>query len=76
MLRSGFMEPHAHFHEVGTDDAIADVIGACFALHSIGVDGVTVMPIALGQGTATGSHGIFPIPSPATTAILGLVRDF
>ena len=42
---------HAHFHEVGADDAIADVIGACFALHSIGVDGVTVMPIALGQGT-------------------------
>jgi uncharacterized protein (TIGR00299 family) protein len=61
---------HAHFHEVGADDAIADVIGACFALHSIGVDGVTVMPIALGQGTATGSHGIFPIPSPATAAIL------
>jgi hypothetical protein len=61
---------HAHFHEVGADDAIADVIGACFALHSIGVGGVTVMPIALGQGTSKGSHGTFPIPSPATAAIL------
>jgi uncharacterized protein (TIGR00299 family) protein len=61
---------HAHFHEVGADDAIADVIGACIALHSLGVDGVTVMPIALGRGTSTGSHGTFPIPAPATAAIL------
>ena len=61
---------HVHFHEVGADDAIADVIGACTALHSLGVDGVIVMPIALGWGTLTGSHGTFPIPAPATAAIL------
>jgi uncharacterized protein (TIGR00299 family) protein len=61
---------YAHFHEVGADDAIADVIGACTALHSLGVDGVTVMPIALGKGISTGSHGTFPIPAPATAAIL------
>ena len=61
---------HAHFHEVGADDAIADVIGACTALHSLGVDGVTVMPITLGQGTSTGSHGTCPIPAPATAEIL------
>jgi len=61
---------HAHFHEVGADDAIADVIGACSALHSLCVDGVTVKPITLGQGTSTGSHGTFPIPAPATAEIL------
>jgi uncharacterized protein (TIGR00299 family) protein len=61
---------HAHFHEVGADDAIADVIGACTALHSLGMGGVRVLPITLGHGTATGSHGIFPIPAPATVAIL------
>jgi len=59
-----------HFHEVGADDAIADVIGACTALNTLHADGVVVLPIALGHGTATGSHGIFPIPAPATTAIL------
>ena len=61
---------HVHFHEVGADDAIADIIGACTALHSLNVDGVKVLPITLGYGTATGSHGIFPIPAPATAAIL------
>ncbi|MFZ0006558.1 MAG: nickel pincer cofactor biosynthesis protein LarC [Methanoregula sp.] len=61
---------HVHFHEVGADDAVADVIGACTALSSLGVDGVTVLPIALGSGTATGSHGRFPVPAPATVAIL------
>jgi hypothetical protein len=60
----------SHFHEVGADDAIADVVGACAALYSLSVDGVTVMPITLGQGTSTGSHGVFPIPAPATAAIL------
>jgi pyridinium-3,5-bisthiocarboxylic acid mononucleotide nickel chelatase len=61
---------HVHFHEVGADDAIADVVGACTALHTLAVDGVKVLPITLGHGTATGSHGVFPIPAPATAAIL------
>jgi pyridinium-3,5-bisthiocarboxylic acid mononucleotide nickel chelatase len=59
-----------HFHEVGADDAIADIVGACTALHTLAMDGVRVLPITLGHGTATGSHGIFPIPAPATVAIL------
>ncbi len=60
----------AHFHEVGADDAIADIVGACTALWSLGVDGVAVLPIALGRGFAVGSHGTFPIPAPATVAVL------
>ena len=61
---------HTHFHEVGADDAIADVIGACTALSTLRVDGVAVLPLALGSGTVTGSHGTIPVPAPATVAIL------
>jgi uncharacterized protein (TIGR00299 family) protein len=61
---------HDRFHEVGADDAIADIIGACTALHSLSVDGVIVLPITTGFGTATGSHGTFPVPAPATALIL------
>ena len=68
--RGGYPRAGAHFHEVGADDAIADVVGACTALHSLGVDGVAVLPVALGRGFAVGAHGTFPIPAPATVAIL------
>ncbi|HVP95658.1 nickel pincer cofactor biosynthesis protein LarC [Methanoregula sp.] len=61
---------HVHFHEVGADDAIADVVGACTALYTLGVAGVVIHPIALGSGTITGSHGTIPVPAPATAAIL------
>ena len=60
----------AHFHEVGADDAIADVVGACTALHSLAPDGVAVRPVALGRGFSVSAHGMFPIPAPATVAIL------
>jgi len=46
------------------------VVGACTALHSLGVDGVAVRPVALGSGCMVGAHGTFPIPAPATVAIL------
>jgi hypothetical protein len=61
---------HVHFHEVGADDAIADIVGACTALHTLRVDGIRILPVTLGHGTGTGSHGTFPIPAPATAAIL------
>jgi uncharacterized protein (TIGR00299 family) protein len=59
-----------HFHEVGADDAIADIIGACTALHSLDVGQVAVLPIALGGGLIIGSHGTLPVPAPATAAII------
>jgi pyridinium-3,5-bisthiocarboxylic acid mononucleotide nickel chelatase len=60
----------AHFHEVGADDAVADVVGACTALHLVDPDGVTVRPVALGNGMVRGAHGTLPVPAPATAAIL------
>lgn len=61
---------HTHFHEVGADDAIADVIGACTALFSLAPDAVAVLPIPLGRGAIRTAHGIMPVPAPATAYIL------
>ncbi len=58
------------FHEVGADDAVADIVGACTALHTLAVDGVRILTLTLGHGTVSGSHGMFPVPAPATAAIL------
>jgi uncharacterized protein (TIGR00299 family) protein len=62
--------PSSHFHEVGADDAIAEVLGACVALDSLQVDTVQILPLALGKGTMRTGHGILPVPAPATVEIL------
>ncbi len=59
-----------HFHEVGAIDAIVDIVGTWVALDLLSIDRVIVGPVGLGHGTVTGSHGILPLPAPATAALL------
>ncbi|SNR54280.1 nickel pincer cofactor biosynthesis protein LarC [Halorubrum vacuolatum] len=58
-----------HFHEVGADDAIADVVGAALLLADLDVDRVVTTPIAVGGGEVRMSHGTYPIPAPAVVEI-------
>lgn len=60
----------SHFHEVGADDAVAEVVGSCTAYCSLAPDGCVVLPVALGGGRISGSHGSYPVPAPATLSIL------
>ncbi|MDD1679486.1 MAG: nickel pincer cofactor biosynthesis protein LarC [Methanomicrobiales archaeon] len=62
--------PPVHFHQVGADDAVAEVVGACVALDALRVDGVQILPVAVGRGTVRTAHGILPVPAPATAEIL------
>jgi hypothetical protein len=59
-----------HFHEIGAVDTLVDVVGACVALESLGVDEVVAGPIALGGGTVDTSHGALPVPGPAVLELL------
>jgi uncharacterized protein (TIGR00299 family) protein len=59
-----------HFHEVGALDSIADIVGCCLALHRLGVEGVAVGPLPVGQGTIKAAHGVLPNPAPATVELL------
>ncbi|UUX92726.1 nickel pincer cofactor biosynthesis protein LarC [Methanoplanus endosymbiosus] len=59
-----------HFHEVGADDAIADVIGACTAFFSVNPDKVFIMPVKAGTGFVQSAHGLIPVPAPATMEIM------
>jgi uncharacterized protein (TIGR00299 family) protein len=58
-----------HFHEVGADDAIADVVGAALLLHDLDVDSVVTTPVAAGGGEVGTSHGTYPVPAPAVVEI-------
>jgi uncharacterized protein (TIGR00299 family) protein len=54
-----------HFHEVGADDAIADVVGVCLLLDDLGVERVVTTPLSAGGGEVSMSHGTYPVPAPA-----------
>lgn len=59
-----------HFHEVGTLDAVADVIGNCLLMNMINPERVVVSSINTGSGTVRCAHGILPVPAPAVSKIL------
>ena len=59
-----------HFHEVGTMDAIADVIAVCYLIDKLQVGNIIVSPINVGSGTVKCAHGILPVPAPATALLL------
>lgn len=59
-----------HFHEVGQNDALADVIGSCAAIHEIDADLIFCTPVNLGGGWVKAAHGLMAVPAPATLEIL------
>ena len=59
-----------HFHEVGTMDAVADVVGVCMLMDRLGVDQVCASPVHVGSGHVHCAHGILPVPAPATADLL------
>ncbi len=59
-----------HFHEVGAVDAIVDIVGTAIALEMLGSPKVVSSPMPTFHGYVKGSHGIFPLPAPATAEIL------
>ncbi|WP_142858172.1 nickel pincer cofactor biosynthesis protein LarC [Salinigranum halophilum] len=58
-----------HFHEVGADDAIADIVGCCLLLDDLDVDRVVTSPVAGGGGSVAMSHGTYPVPAPAVVEL-------
>jgi hypothetical protein len=58
------------FHEVGAVDSIADIVCFCAGLEALGVQRVTASRLVEGSGTIACAHGSFPLPAPATLALL------
>ena len=59
-----------HFHEIGTLDALADILGVCMLINELAPDTIVCSPINVGSGTVKCAHGILPVPAPATELIL------
>ena len=67
----GLPPDQVHFHEVGAVDSIVDIVGACIGLELLGRPRLLASRIVEGNGWVDCAHGRFPIPAPATLAILG-----
>ena len=59
-----------HFHEVGTADALVDIICAAVGAEALAVDEIICSPLNVGGGTVRCAHGAFPVPAPATVELL------
>lgn len=59
-----------HFHEVGSLDALADVLSVCELMHELAPDKVLASPVNVGSGFVKCAHGVLPVPAPATELIL------
>ncbi len=61
---------NVHFHEVGTLDAVADILAFCYMFNKLEIDYVTASPVNVGSGSVKCAHGILPVPAPAAAELL------
>ena len=59
-----------HFHEVGSLDALADVLSVCELMHELAPEKVLASSVNVGSGFVKCAHGVLPVPAPATELIL------
>lgn len=70
----GIPMAEVHFHEIGAVDTIVDVVGFVAGLEVLGIKQVFASAVPLGSGTVDIAHGRFPVPVPATLALLAEVK--
>jgi pyridinium-3,5-bisthiocarboxylic acid mononucleotide nickel chelatase len=59
-----------HLHEVGSVDAILDIVGTIWGLEQLGVEHVYCGTIPLGDGFVDTQHGRMAVPTAATLRLL------
>ena len=59
-----------HFHEVGADDALVDIVGTVAGLAWLGVERLVCSPLPLTGGWIHCAHGDVPLPAPAVCRLL------
>lgn len=65
-----------HMHELSSADTFVDIIGSAIALQTLDLieSHFISLPIAIGGGRIHCTHGLYPVPTPATLEILKKVK--
>ena len=69
----GMAVDDVHFHELGGVDSIVDIVGSVLALEALGIHKVYASSVPLPAGMGRASHGMQPLPAPATLEVLAAV---
>ena len=59
-----------HFHEVGRNQAISNVMGVAICMDALRAEQVFVSDVCDGHGTVQCAHGVLEVPVPAVKAML------
>lgn len=59
-----------HFHEVGTMDAVADIVAVSLLMEKLAPEKVLASPVHTGSGKVRCAHGLLPVPAPAAAFLL------
>jgi uncharacterized protein (TIGR00299 family) protein len=59
-----------HLHELGAVDCIVDIFGTLSGLSFLGIERIYASALNLGSGKTKTSHGVLPVPAPATAELL------
>ncbi len=67
----GIPEDSVHFHEASSIDTLVDIVGVAIALEDLGLfeEKIICLPVSVGGGTVTFSHGTMSNPASAILEI-------
>ena len=67
----GIPEDFVHFHEASSIDTLVDIVGVTIALEDLGLfdEKIVCLPVSVGGGTVTFSHGTMSNPASAILEI-------
>jgi uncharacterized protein (TIGR00299 family) protein len=59
-----------HYHELGSRDALLDILGVCMLMEKLQPQEIVISPVHVGSGYVRCTHGLLPVPAPATAVLL------
>ena len=72
----GAEQEHVHLHELGSIDALCDILGVALLMSEINPEKVVCSAVNLGGGSVNCAHGELTVPAPATAELISGMKVY
>ncbi len=72
----GAEQEHVHLHELGSIDALCDILGVALLMSEIKPEKVVCSAVNLGGGSVSCAHGELTVPAPATAELISGMKVY